>query len=29
MPPQGRLDSLEQGNYDLIALWIAQGALNN
>ena len=29
MPPQGRLDSLAQGNYDLIALWIAQGAANN
>jgi hypothetical protein len=29
MPPQGALDSLQRGNYDLITLWIAQGALNN
>lgn len=29
MPPQGQLSTLQQGNYDLIALWIAQGALNN
>jgi hypothetical protein len=29
MPPQGPFDSLQRGNYDLITLWIAQGALNN
>jgi hypothetical protein len=29
MPPQKAFDELEPGNYDLIALWIAQGALNN
>ncbi len=29
MPPQREFDQLEPGNYDLIALWIAQGALNN
>jgi hypothetical protein len=29
MPPGGAFASLERGNYDLIALWIQQGALNN
>lgn len=29
MPPGGSFASLERGNYDLIALWIQQGALNN
>jgi hypothetical protein len=27
MPPQGRLSSSQPGNYHLIALWIAQGAV--
>jgi hypothetical protein len=29
MPPGGAFATLEPGNYDLIALWIQQGALNN
>lgn len=29
MPPGGAFATLERGNYDLIALWIQQGALNN
>ena len=29
MPPQQKLSTLAPGNYDLIAYWIAQGALNN
>lgn len=29
MPPGGAFADLERGNYDLIALWIQQGALNN
>jgi hypothetical protein len=29
MPPGGALVNLQPGNYDLITLWIQQGALNN
>lgn len=29
MPPGGAFATLQPGNYDLIALWIAQGAANN
>lgn len=29
MPPGGAFATLERGNYDLIALWIQQGALDN
>jgi len=29
MPPSGALVNLQPGNYDLITVWIQQGALNN
>jgi hypothetical protein len=29
MPPDAPLVQLQPGNYDLIALWIQEGALNN
>ena len=29
MPPDGPFRELQPGNYDLIALWIAEGAFNN
>jgi hypothetical protein len=29
MPPDAPFTEVEPGNYDLIALWIQQGALNN
>jgi hypothetical protein len=29
MPPDGPFKDLQPGNYDLIAAWIAEGALNN